>query len=158
MIFKTKIWKIIVVKLWKLVFENFPRFARKSIHISMFFFKVTFCVKKPPKSCYFDNFVNIIASRVIVSRPHNFCHLRMCSPEVLDWVRYQKQLLASINQKYFCTRSCPADARVGSRMGPNFDDFRPREVPRYDFWTHPVSWSGVRETAPSRKIFLFSRS
>ena len=53
----------------------------------MFFFKVTKIPGnfegKPPKSRVFDNFVNIITSSVIVSRPYNFCQLWACSPEVL---------------------------------------------------------------------------
>ena len=87
----------------------------------MFFFKGTKINgfwKKPLKSCFFDDLVRNTTRNIIASRPRWFCHLWMCSPEVLDGVRDQKQLLTSRKQKYFCTRSCPEDTTQGVRIGP----------------------------------------
>ena len=116
-------------------------------HISMFFFKVTFCGKNLQNHV----FVDIIMSNLIVSRPWCFCHLWVCSLEVLNQFKYQKQLVASRKQKYFCAWSCPKDAKQGVQIGP---EARLGHLPGVKIIGNPIFFDNFVDVIISNVIVL----
>ena len=88
---------------------------------------------------------------IIISCTCGFCHLCVCSPEVLDRVRYQKQLLAPRKQTYFLLGAAPRVSHKesvlvqksdrGTSQGPKSSEF-------HDFSI--ISWILSRLTLPYR--------
>ena len=62
----------------------------------------------------------------------------MCSLEVLNQVRYQKQLVASRKQKYFCARSCPVDEGVRIVQKPAGIPLRGESHPNFKIFNNFV--------------------